>query len=473
MEQLEKLFEFENKYKRLYDITLSGFPVYTVLRGNLQMILRGERLVQSDAYPIKKDRISIKRIVDSFLKFRKFKDSMTLIFTSSVYRRDYGRNLAVEYLIERYPKACVFEWPTREKLYDDAYVNDALIEKYCPMEYYLLVYKVYKMFHKREYDRYRNQCVLQIKGIFNTLDERCENDFKNAIEYIQEAMPQSYASIAMSQKIFQKLFQKYRHVKYAIDFWGSARENIIPVLQGNPESIELQHGVITSSHPGYVYPEFVKGKQPFFQRRVLVYGRSTKDILCNNSIFEERKVDIIGNPRIKKYLEEHRRETQERKYLLFTSQPYEQDFGFSGYYDTVFEFLRELKECIHSNVDYSDYKIAIKLHPRENENIKKRYAEVLGDDVEYFGSDKDLYGLLSQTFIHFTVNSTVLYEAAEFGCPTIIFPYGKFDMKQMFGEHTRIVSTKQGMVQCLEELSDVQEYDKYLKYLVQITKEFM
>ena len=472
MGQKELLFAFEDKYRFLYDIEVNGVLIYTCLRDGVCARLQGNTEELSSVNN-EKGRIFIRRVIDSGRKIYRFRKKKTLIFTSSVYRRDKGRNLAAEYLMQKYPDAVVFEWPSRNEVYDASYFTDDNKDKYCPLELYLVIYKLYIRIFRKQYSRLYEECKDTLVSAFANSYAQVDEHEHKAIEYLMTTMPESYAITTMSQAIFKKLFRKYRQAKYAIDFWGSARENIIPVLQGNPESIELQHGVITSSHPGYVYPEFVRGKQPFFQRCILVYGRSTKDILCNNSIFEERKVDIIGNPRIKMYLEEHRRETQERKYLLFTSQPYEQDFGFSGYYDTVFEFLRELKECIHSNVDYSDYKIAIKLHPRENENIKKRYAEVLGDDVEYFGSDKDLYGLLSQTFIHFTVNSTVLYEAAEFGCPTIIFPYGKFDMKQMFGEHIRIVSTKQGMVQCLEELSDVQEYDKYLKYLVQITKEFM
>ena len=51
---------------------------------------------------------------------------------------------------------------------------------------------------------------------------------------IQE-MPKSYASTVISQQLFRKLFRKYNNIEYAIDFWGSGRENIIPVL---PDGIQ-------------------------------------------------------------------------------------------------------------------------------------------------------------------------------------------------------------------------------------------
>lgn len=472
MGQKELLFAFEDKYRFLYDIEANGVPIYTCLRDGVCARLQGNTM-ESSSNTSDKGRVFINRLIASGKKIYRFRKKKALIFTSSMYRRDKGRNLAAEYLMQEYPDAVVFEWPSRNEIYDSAYFKDVNKDKYCPLDLYLAIYKLYIRIFRKQYRRLYEECKDTLASAFAGTHDQIGEHEQTAIEYLMKAIPESYAITTISQKIFKKLFQKYRHVEYAIDFWGSARENIIPVLPGKPKSIELQHGVITSSHPGYVYPEFVKGKQSFFQRKFLVYGQSTKDILCNNSIFVEKQVDIIGNPRIKMYLEEYTMKESDRKYLLFTSQPFEQDLGLSGYYDAVINCLKDLKQCVNANENYSDYKLAIKLHPRENQIVKKRYVEELGEDVKCFGSDKDLYELLSQTFIHFTVNSTVLYEAAEFGCPTVIFPYGKFDMREMFGEEIKIVHTEQDIKECMAELADDKMYSNYLRYLKRITEKFM
>lgn len=472
MGQKELLFAFEEKYCFLYDIEVNGVPIYTCLRDGVCARLQCNAM-ESISVKSEKGRVFIKRFIDSSRKIYRFRKKKTLIFTSAVYRRDKGRNLAAEYLMQKYPEAVVFEWPSRNEVYDSSYFKDGNKDKYCPLDLYIVIYKLYIRIFRKQYRRLYEECKDTLASAFGGTHDQIGEHEQIAIEYLMKAIPESYAITTMSQAIFKKLFRRYRHVEYAIDFWGSARENIIPVLPGKPKTIELQHGVITSSHPGYVYPEFVKGKHPFFRRKFLVYGQSTKDILCNNSIFAEKQVDIIGNPRIKMYLEEYTMEEPDRKYLLFTSQPFEQDLGLSGYYDAVINYLKDLKQCINNNVDCYDCKIAIKLHPRENESAKKKYVESLGEDVVCFGSNRDLYELLAQTYIHFTVNSTVLYEAAEFGCPTVIFPYGSFDMKEMFGEEIKIVHTKQDMKECMAELADDKMYSNYLRYLKQITERFM
>ena len=105
----ETLLRFEKKYMFLYEIEVNGFPVYTCFRDRVNLLLSGDEVEKKIEFEDEKGRVYPKRIWDSLLKFRKFKKSKTLIFTSSMFRRDYGRNLAAEYLMEKYPESVVFE----------------------------------------------------------------------------------------------------------------------------------------------------------------------------------------------------------------------------------------------------------------------------------------------------------------------------------------------------------------------------
>ena len=95
------------------------------------------------------------------------------------------------------------------------------------------------------------ECLRQ--GFLNSVSPNSIYE-QQAIDLLIREMPVSYASTAISQQVFRRLFRKYENIKYAIDFWGSGRENIIPVLPGDFEAVELQHGIITEFHPGYIYP---------------------------------------------------------------------------------------------------------------------------------------------------------------------------------------------------------------------------
>lgn len=472
MNQKELLFTFENKYHFLYDIESNGVPIYTCLRDGVSARLQGKS-TEETIDSRQKGKVYIRRILDSWRKLNRFRNKKTLIFTSSVYRRDKGRNLAAEYLVERYPDAVVFEWPSRNEAYDKEYFSDQMREYYCPLEFYIILYKFYVIICQKQYEKLYQECRENLVTSFG----KCKNEVveyeQRAIDYLMKELPASYAATKMSQRIFAKLFKRYYGVEYAIDFWGSARENIIPVLPGKPRSVELQHGIITSIHPGYIYPTFVgKSQRPFFQRKLLVYGEKTKELLTNSSIFAQEQIEVIGNPRIKMYRQRFSLEDAEKKTILFTSQPIEQDGTGMGYYETVIQYLKVVQKTINQDERFFQYKLAIKLHPRENERVVKKYSDELSDAIIY-GNTSQLFELLDASFVQITVSSTSLYEAAEFGTPTININYNNFDSTDIYGFATWTAESSQDVINLLERLLNAEEYEEYLQYLQENTKHYM
>ncbi|MBE5745088.1 MAG: hypothetical protein E7355_03010 [Clostridiales bacterium] len=472
MKQKSELFAFENKYPFLYDILVGGVPIYTSFRDGVMQLLQDGQKAVSSVQAQRKDGVSIKRVINGFFKKRKFRKKQTLIFTSTVYRRDNGRNLAAEYLLDHYPDGVVFEWPSRNAAYDNGYFTDVNKDKYCPLDYFSVRLKLYSIFHKKEYARLCEECRQTIVPQFAKTPTETENEQK-AVAYLLEHFPDAYATTVIYQKLFGKFFKRYKNVQYAIDFWGGARENIIPVLRNNPQSIELQHGIITNHHVGYVYPAFVKNIDlAFFKRKILVYGDKTKRILCEQSIFDAENVEVIGNPRTQTYKKVFGVKAEERDLILFASQPYEQDGVGQNYYSLMIKRLKKVQEIMAADERWKRYRLAIKLHPREDNGAIELYRKEL-DGVEIYDNTSQLYELLLRSFVQLTVSSTSLYEAAEFGAPTISFRYNGVLAKDIYEFDVWEVLNEQDLQDFTKKLLDEKEYEQYVQYLTDKTKNNM
>ena len=470
MDLKELLFAFESKYPFLYDIQVNGVPVYTCYRDGV--LARLQDLQEGKVLPAVQGRAFPKRILHSFIKFSRFRKKQTLIFTSSMYRRDAGRNLAAEYLLGKYPDGVIFEWPSRTEAYDSAYFADPLKGKYCPMEWYLICYKVYAKLARKKIRKWEEECAAQLKGYFENTQQETQEE-KQAVAYLLEELPKSCATTTCAHQVFRWLFKKYKNIQYVVDFWGGAWENIIPVLPGKPESIELQHGIITTYHPGYMYPDFVKNcNTDFFKRTLLVYGEKTKTQLVEDSIFKPEQIQVIGNPRIKMYKKCFTPRETERKLLLFASQPYEQDGVATGYYDTVIGYLEKVQDMLTHDPDWAGYRLGIKLHPRENNGVAELYEKAL-PGVKVYDNASQLYTLLAESFVQLTVSSTSLYEAAEFDTPTIITCFKDQDPERIFGFLPRADRDGQALCNELNRLLDGDERNAYIQELKENTKQYM
>lgn len=471
MNQKELLFQFEEKYPFLYEIEVNGVPIYAGIRDGVANCFREKSATNNNMHQKERGRIYLKRIIDSMYKFIRFRKAETLVFTSSMYRRDQGRNLAVEYLIEKYPNVVVFEWPSKNDAYDRAYFDDA--ERYCPIDFYIVLYKIYIKICQKKLEGLEEECTELLCSKFSEIEDRNNSQENEAIRYILDKMPNSYATTVLSHELFRKLFKKYKNVEYAIDFWGSARENIIPVLPGNPKSIELQHGIITSVHPGYIYPKCVSDKaRGFFGRTLLVYGEKTKKLLIEESIFKNAQIDVIGNPRIEMYQKMYGIGKAEKKWILFTSQPYEQDGSGENYYQTVIRFLKTIQAYIQQDNQWSQYQLAVKLHPRENNGVKALYEDALpGSKV--FDNSSELYRLLCESILQITVSSTSLYEAAILGTPTVCVRYIHSNLEDIFGFEPRVIEEPQDVEVVIRDLMNHENYSKYNSYLKEMTKQYM
>ena len=230
--------------------------------------------------------------------------------------------------------------------------------------------------------------------------------------------------------------------------------------------------MITRFHPGYIYPEFVRTvKSDFFKRKLLVYGEATKTLLINKSIFMDEQIEVIGNPRISMYKKLYAREENKRNLILFASQPYYIQSGKDfNYYATVIPILKCIKSSLSNEKGWNHYKLAVKLHPIEASSVKALYSSEL-PGVEIYGSDTDLFEVLSCSYLHITATSTTLYEAAEFEVPSLMIRYANFTDISVYGFPVKTINDKTDTEAKLREI--MAEYDEYLEYLIAKTREYM
>jgi len=247
-----------------------------------------------------------------------------------------------------------------------------------------------------------------------------------AISAIRRIIKGARLKIAVQLNFARKVVEKfspkvivekrsYNSTIVAINYISANRQ--IPV-------IEVQHGLISSLHPGYQYflnLECYVGRKPL-PERILVFGRKFKEIILKKSnVFREQNVVVVGNPRLselERLSEEDRKNVREKVrkeikvsheefLVVFTSQP--------AYSTNLADFIRRFLELSFN----SDYRICIKLHPLES-RISNAYRS-FGSRVLIL-DDKltDLYGLLLASDVHCTVSSTVFLEAMKIGVLNII-----------------------------------------------------
>lgn len=460
------LVEFEEKYPFLYDVRVHNMPIYTSLRDALLLELKKQTAVNAD-YKKKKSRIFWKRVWHGIVKFKKVRTAETMIVTSSVYRRDEKRNLSAEFLRDTYPNSVILEWPSRNASFDKGYFTDPCIQDYYPMDLCAILKHIYLLLHKKKYRKLRDNCSKELAIKFSeTPKEAVSEKEQQAIRWLINRLSDEVAATTLSHYFFRFFFKNCKHIKTAIDFWGGARENIFPILPQQVSWIELQHGLITKEHTGYMYPSYVKKDCKLFERKLLVYGKKTKQILLENSFFQEEQIEVVGNPRLNLYKKTHSLSKEKRGLLLFSSQPYEQDKKGVNYYESMRSYMKVLEEYANHN----GMTFGIKLHPRE-EGVDT-YRSMVPSAVIY-ESDAELYELLCKTWVHITANSTVLYEAAVFDVPTITIRYLEYDTKQIFGKDVWEAGKPEDLYGYFNKLKKQTEYEKYLGYLKNITEDSM
>jgi len=206
---------------------------------------------------------------------------------------------------------------------------------------------------------------------------------------------------------YRKLFSKYSPKKiYIVNAYG--KNSLIAAANDlGIDTIEIQHGTISSFHVGYSYPKEVT--IPYFPKRLSLWGKFWYDI--SQFPIDEKYVSYDGFTFLKKEIEKYSNIEKDETRVLFISQ------GTIGksLVDTALKFANQNKE----------FKIIYRLHPSETEQWKSLYPELCSfsmknSNISIETVDTPLYKSFAQSTFVVGVYSTALIEALAIDCKLIL-----------------------------------------------------
>jgi len=310
----------------------------------------------------------------------------------------------------------VFEWTTPSG-YRRNYEKNIYSKNYVPMHiplfskasFRLLLYKVIK---KSLYRLKSDNCLKEIISFVCCRTSLSDKEFS---KYIYDSLEVFFVLKEFFYHILKKMCPKIIFLRCGYGRFHMALSQACREL--NIPSIELQHGIITKYHVGYVKHTFSDNRDcvPDY---ILTYGDVFTKIIKGGSLFDSKKVISIGFPyidRVKKYPPQVSRDL-----LNFISK-----FSIILLVTSQWIVAKEIKNFYQKLLKFQnhDLKIGIifKPHPRDWRDYSdiKKYNNV-------FLADKygDIYEFLKIIDIHSTVSSTSGIEALVYGKPNIYVDVG-------------------------------------------------
>jgi hypothetical protein len=175
----------------------------------------------------------------------------------------------------------------------------------------------------------------------------------------------------------------------------------IAVKEAGIPLIELQHGIITESHSGYVYETPPPAEH--VPDHLVVYGRHFGELLDRESPRWRGRWSVGGHP----WLRMKQRDLESEPDAAFdTVVLFSQEIAF------VRERIRDLASALRRLLDPS-IRLVVKPHPGERE-VVRYYGEAARAGVVIATPRDDSYALLRRSRLAVTVYSTLAIEALAF-----------------------------------------------------------
>jgi len=179
----------------------------------------------------------------------------------------------------------------------------------------------------------------------------------------------------------------------------AAREAGVPV-------IELQHGIIHGSHPGYVFTQPSEQLPGGIPDHLVVFGKGFGEALESDSPAWRGRWTVGGHPWLLKHLAGEAE--RPKRVVLF------------GQYDlpvqrVIAQTAAELAPLL------PDWEVMIKPHPHEL-NTEEVYGTATAAGATLAGPRDDTYRLLPTTRLAVGLHSTVAIEALAAGCRSVLLP---------------------------------------------------
>lgn len=169
--------------------------------------------------------------------------------------------------------------------------------------------------------------------------------------------------------------------------------------------IEIQHGIIHHSHPGYAYPPALSPAHA--PDHIVTFGARFGQILEETSDYWKGRWSVGGHVWLQKRAAVSF-DGKSPRAVVFFSQP-EPDVQ-----RQVGELATQVRRLLDAGID-----VVLKPHPNER-NTDSVYASAVAAGVRLAGNLDDSYGLLSRCDVAVSVYSTVALEALAFPCTSAV-----------------------------------------------------
>ena len=348
---------------------------------------------------------------------------------------------------------CVFEWTTptgsRRKYKEPIYSKNYFPLHIPIVSKVFLDLALFKLLKRKKFS-IESEEVLQDVLVFFTESMQIDN------EKLTESIYDAIAVFSYLKEFFVDLLRTIEpkavlircgYGRFHMALSQACRKLDIP-------AIELQHGIITKYHVGYVKSAESENRD-CIPRYLLTYGAYFSDIVRKGHLFKPENVITAGFP----YIEEVKEapsliDNRLKKFLsnfsitiLVTSQWTVAD-------ETKKNFIKLSKELEEGNIG-----IVFKPHPRD----WREYPDLNNYDNIYL-ADKydDVYELLKVVDIHSTPGSTSAMEALAFGKPNIFVQFREGRLKDSYpfvdDKSSFIVTSQEKFVEKLNFLITNYEY---------------
>jgi hypothetical protein len=182
-----------------------------------------------------------------------------------------------------------------------------------------------------------------------------------------------------------------------IPFQLEARARRVPL-------IELQHGVIHESHPGYVFGD--AATPPHAPDHLVVFGEHYGQLVERGSSYWVQRWSVGGHPWLKAKRDEHAGRSPDDAVVLFGQNV-----------PSVQQALRALAGQLRARLPTP--RVVLKPHPAEK-NVDEAYAGLRELGVEIAAPGADSYELLGRCRVAVSVFSTIAVEALAFRCASVV-----------------------------------------------------
>ncbi len=228
-------------------------------------------------------------------------------------------------------------------------------------------------------------------------------------------------------KIINLLFLKNIHFGSVIVLSQSLLY-LLRQISPNAAIYDYQHGIIHSLHPAYLQKGAAPDELSHNDVTVLVYGTGFKNLMQRNdrSKYYDTHIKVLGYPYAPTNDQFSQTGPRHSRRLLFTSSIVDGSENLQRkQYEKILDFFQNNASFFEKN----GLIVMFRHHPRYQNTISM--DELF--ELSFIKHDNDkLEKTLQQVFLHLTFVSTVTFDAAAFGIPTILWDNDFFDTQKIF-----------------------------------------